>query len=190
MTTDTESDKAAEIKHLLEEQIETADRAATRGGVTVEGVAMTTDAETNEEFLNVVALASPNQFDDPVAIRSAVLSVLLSAYVPLVEAGFEYPLEAVVFLAVPDPPPVLATRTAVVWAREHIEDNLTLEQLLALVFETTQQPDDPETARDDWVPEYDLDWRQVDDPEPFGADVEYEYWSQGKVPYPEEGDRP
>lgn len=56
-------------------------------------------------------------------------------------------------------------------------------QLLAMVYDTVHVPESIEDS-EDWVPEYDLDWRNVDDPEEIGAGVDFEYWSSGKVSYP------
>lgn len=157
-------------------------------GLEVGEMMIVDDEVTNEQFLGVILVFPPTEdAAGPENVLKASASVTAGAFAQLVNQGFDYPMEVVVYTHHPTKGllPVLAFRVAVTWAREHIDGNYTLEQLLALVFDNVHGPEDIKDA-EGWVPEYDLDWRNVDEPEDVGAGVDYDYWSGGKVPYPGE----
>ena len=172
------------LKGLFSKQIENTPSDIE---VSVLEVAIVTDEKTNEEFFEVALGAHALEADDPMELLQAAAAPVVSTYAELVERGFDYPLETVVFLGAESFPtlPVLAFRASVMWVREHIHGNYTLEQLLALVYDTVHGPENMEDAEDDWVPEFGLDWRSVDDPDDIGAGVTFEHWTSGKE-YPME----
>lgn len=176
-----DSPQAEALRKLFSRQIENTSPEA-EVDVEVVKVAIVTDEKTNEEFLEVALAASALDADDPMAVWQSAAAPLVSTYAELVKHGFDYPLETVVYLAAPSFPtlPGLAFRASVMWVREHIHGNYTLEQLLSLVYDTIHGPENIEDARDDWVPEFDPDWRNVDDPDEIGAGVSFEHWTSGK----------
>jgi len=157
-------------------------------------LASTTDAKTNEDVIVAVITVPEAVFECDEHSDGGISSVVSAvgyAHTHLVDhADFSHPVEAVVMLRGKSGEPLFklyAFRSAVTWIREHIYRNLTLEQWLALIFETSQRPDSYEQAvHGDWIPEYELDWREQDVPaaDEFDAQVDYEYWSSGHVPYP------
>ncbi|ADB63957.1 hypothetical protein Htur_5070 (plasmid) [Haloterrigena turkmenica DSM 5511] len=149
----------------------------------------TDDEQTGEQFLSVVVSVHPSV--GPEKARQMAIRPVFQAYARLVaEAGLDYPLEAILRLAVEtdDGIPLMGTfRCAVPWVREHANDNLTLEQTIALVLETRRSPDDVATATSgEWEPGYDLEWRQAEpiDADEFPAQTPYEYWAGKSVEYP------
>lgn len=163
---------------------------AGKNGPAVLGAEITTDEQTDEEFLSlgigVPASIPPTEHPRP------YLAPVVQAYVVLVdEAGLDYPLEAPASVHPPSQPETRVAcgcfRVAVLWAREHVHGNYTLEQLLNLVLRTYKRPTSVAEAAT-WVPEYPLEWRS-EDPKPadeFEAQVGYEYWRGESVPYPPE----
>lgn len=155
----------------------------------IDMIEITDDAQTGEQFLSVLVSVHPRV--GPEKARRKAIRPVFQAYARLVaEAGLDYPLEAVLRLAVEtdDGIPLLGTfRCAVTWVREHVNDNLTLEQMVALIFETGRGPEDVATATSgEWEPGYDLEWRQAE-PLPadeFPAETPYEYWAGKSVEYP------
>lgn len=168
--------QSEKIVRLVERGIQERDAGI---AVDVAAIEIVTDEMTSEEFFEVGLIAHAASVETPLEAMNDILPATLGVYIHLVEKGFDYPLESVLFIGLPEeePVPLLGYRTAVQWVREHIHGNLTLEQLCWMAFETAEQPDDYETAADNWVPEYPLDWRDVNPPDEIGPGREFDQWA-------------
>lgn len=163
--------------------------------VRLKNIEILDDEQTGEEFLGVF-VSVPAGIDTDGAHHSAYIKPVVVACCLLVDQyGFNFDVEVYAGArGFPQLPagdlPYSASRIAARWISQHLAGDLTLKQLLVLVFRTVQVPDGPQDALSGWLPEYELDWRAADPPraDEYDAQTPFEYWSSGKVLYPADAD--
>lgn len=158
----------------------------------VVNVGVVEDDETGDSVLAVV-LTIPKSFAEQlneVPIRTIVPTVY--SYSTLVrDASFPLPVDVTIAIRSSNGRPaysVVGYRIAHEWMADHVAGDMSLEQLGAAIAQTITAPESGAAIRAGWVPTYDADWRDQDvpDAEEFGHSVDFEYWSEGRVPYPPE----
>jgi len=159
--------------------------------IQIEGLELCDDAETGEQFLEVVVSVPLSVSSEGYQKHVPYIRPVALRYTQFVEkTGFDYDCE--VYAGVRADGKMLpygTARIASAWSLQHIKDDLSLEQYLTMILETIQQPESPREAASGWVPEYDLDWRAQEPVEKteFDAETPYDYWNSGQVPYPGDG---
>lgn len=146
------------------------------------------EEETGEAFIDFIVSFPKESIDED--ITTTIIRPFFQAYARLVnDAGLEYPLEVISGFRMPPAEGVVKVsgfRISVMWAREHANENLTLGQILYIVYRTLQSPDNPEEALY-WLPSYDADWRGItpDDADELPGSVYYDHWAGKETTLPE-----
>lgn len=146
------------------------------------------DEDTGEDFIDFIISFPKEEKEGEFA--TTIIRPFFQAYARLVnEGGLEYPLEVIAGLRgfpVEGIAKVAGFRISVMWAREHANENLTLGQILDLVYTTLQSPDNPQEALY-WLPSYGVDWRNMtpEDADELPASVYYDHWAGKETTLPE-----